>query len=369
MCPFLGGFTMPRKTFTFEGKRYDIVAPTPEELAVKIAMKKRDLEEGKVTISGNTKVKDWIDKYLETYKRNTLANVSYTDLKSRINKNITSQIGNMFLKDVRPLHCQKILNNLSGFSANHIKKVHNAMADIFEKAVDNKLILNNPATKLEKPKGYTQQRRAITKYERIIILQVADSHRHGLWILLMLYCGLRPNETSLVQGRHIDFKKGILHIEGTKTANANRYVPIPEILLDKLPKLEPYQFLFLSESGTKINDDCRGRMWHSFKREMNVAMGCEVYRNQIVPPFRVSVDLVPYCLRHTYCTDLQAAGVPINVAKELMGHSDISLTARIYTHKSEESFNAAATLINAFQSGKNDVTDDNSHTNSHTLSV
>lgn len=104
---------MPRKTFTFDGKRYDLTAPTLEELAVKIAMKKRDLEEGKVIISGNTKVKDWISNYLETYKENSLKPISYNDLKSRIHKNITSQIGQMQIKDVKPLHCQKILNNLS----------------------------------------------------------------------------------------------------------------------------------------------------------------------------------------------------------------------------------------------------------------
>lgn len=46
----------------------------------------------------------------------------------------------------------------------------------------------------------------------------------------------------------------------------------------------------------------------------------------------VASDFVPYCLRHTFCTDLQKKGMPINVAKYLMGHSDISVTANIYTH-------------------------------------
>lgn len=61
-------------------------------------------------------------------------------------------------------------------------------------------------------------------------------------------------------------------------------------------------------------------------------MGAKVYRNQIIES-KLSDDLTPYCLRHTFCTDLQKAGVPINVAKELMGHSDISITANIYTHR------------------------------------
>lgn len=49
-------------------------------------------------------------------------------------------------------------------------------------------------------------------------------------------------------------------------------------------------------------------------------------------------DFEPYLLRHTFCTDCQAAGVPINVAKEWMGHSDISVTAKIYTHMVDEVF-------------------------------
>ena len=43
-------------------------------------------------------------------------------------------------------------------------------------------------------------------------------------------------------------------------------------------------------------------------------------------------------LRHTFFTDCQAAGVPLNVAKEWMGHSDISVTSKIYTHMVDEVF-------------------------------
>lgn len=43
-------------------------------------------------------------------------------------------------------------------------------------------------------------------------------------------------------------------------------------------------------------------------------------------------DLVAYCLRHEYCTDLARRGIDIRIAQKLMGHSDISLTANIYTN-------------------------------------
>ena len=77
--------------------------------------------------------------------------------------------------------------------------------------------------------------------------------------------------------------------------------------------------------------------WHNFKREMDIANGARVYRNQIKES-TLTPDLEPYLLRHTFCTDCQAAGVPINVAKEWMGHSDISVTAKIYTHMVDEVF-------------------------------
>ena len=65
--------------------------------------------------------------------------------------------------------------------------------------------------------------------------------------------------------------------------------------------------------------------------------------------------IVPYCLRHTFCTDLQSAGVPINVAKELMCHANIGITAKIYTHHSEISFDNAREMINKFAEKQNEA--------------
>lgn len=89
---------------------------------------------------------------------------------------------------------------------------------------------------------------------------------------------------------------------------------------------------------------------------MNIEMGCKTFKGGLVPPYPVAEDLVMYCLRHTYCTDLQAAGVPINVARELMGHSDISITAQIYTHGSKESFEDARNAIDNLEKRRSEST-------------
>ena len=60
-------------------------------------------------------------------------------------------------------------------------------------------------------------------------------------------------------------------------------------------------------------------------------------------------DLTPYCLRHTYATDLQSADVPINVAKDFLGHKSIAMTSQIYTHLSVDAFAEASLKVINFQ--------------------
>ena len=65
-------------------------------------------------------------------------------------------------------------------------------------------------------------------------------------------------------------------------------------------------------------------------------MGAEVNSRGKIVKSVVANDLCLYCLRHTYATDLQSAGVAMNVAKYLLGHEDISTTANIYTHTADD---------------------------------
>lgn len=243
------------------------------------------------------------------------------------------------------------MTGINHMSQSWIDKVHQCVVQMFDKAEQNDLIRKSPARGLEKPKGFTGSHRAITDAERAVILKVAAYHKHGLWVKLMLYCGLRTGETARVKMLHFDFEKKLLFIDGTKTYNAQRYVPVPDEILEEVRNLNksPFDYLFTSTTGKPLQNHNYKFMWRSFKREMHLATGGKLYRNQIIPPYMVADDLVPYCLRHTFCTDLQDAGVPINVARDLMGHSDISLTARVYTHTTDRALNSAAELLTEYR--------------------
>ena len=82
--------------------------------------------------------------------------------------------------------------------------------------------------------------------------------------------------------------------------------------------------------------------WHSFKCQMNINAGCSVYRNQLVPPYKIAEDLTPDLLRHTFGCDAATAGIDIDMLAKLMGHSNISITSKFYLHSTEERRKQAA---------------------------
>ncbi|MEG0919407.1 MAG: tyrosine-type recombinase/integrase [Anaerovoracaceae bacterium] len=287
----------------------------------------------------------WFQEWLEKYKEPSVSERTYKDYCYMIKLIDLS----MPLKNVKPIHLQEILNRHANQSLAHVKKLRMTMKQVFECAVDNHLLNVNPANKLSMPSTYNNKRRPLTVKERTYILKLCETHYAGKWIKIMLYCGCRPGETDNLQGMDIDPKNDIMHIRGTKTASADRYVPIPHNLALEFKNVGPFDYLFTTKHGTKLNEQSRKRWWNSFKRELNISMGCKMFRNRLIEPFPVADDLVPYLFRHTFCTDLQLAGIDINIAKELMGHSNISVTANIYTHFTDQALADASKKLEDFR--------------------
>lgn len=337
-----------REDITFDGRRYTIRAETKEELIEKKTRKLRDLEEGKVAVSGSMKVSTWTKICLDTYKADVSEDVR-KDMEYRINKHILSAIGPCQIKSVTPLQCQMILSAQKDMSYSHIKKLSQELHFIFETARKNHFILENPADDLVLPRGRKGKRRSITPEERTALLAVSEDYRPFILFLLMLYCGCRPSEAIRCMGSDISVVKDtpMLHVRGTKTATSDRFVPIPIIFYPKI-KETPYGApIAPNSSGRPHGESSYNRLVSRLRREMNLAMGAKTYRNRLVEPLPLAKDFVPYNLRHTYCTDLCRKGVDVRVAQRLMGHASISITSDIYTHVDQTDLTEVAKLLNA----------------------
>lgn len=337
---------MVRKFTRYNGRRYTASGATEREALMNLAEKLAAAKRGEEAIGGKMSVDAWFKQWLSLYKSpKGMTEKSLRMYTEKYNNHIKKRIGTMRLEDVRDVHLQSILNDQAGMSASHVKKLRMVMQEMFRRARQSRLIQYDPSELLELPDMTQGKRRSITEEERKAILAVAEYHPAGLWVLTLLYTGMRPGETAALTWANVDFKSNEIHvhvaresgskrIKSTKTDAGVRDVPIHANLLPRLLEAagSPLDPVFPNRDGKHMDDATLYRRWKAFYRELDIYCGAKVYRNQIIK-HAVAQDLTPYCLRHTFCTDLEKAGVPLNVAKELMGHSDISVTANIYTHK------------------------------------
>lgn len=337
-----------RETFTYQGKRYSVRAKTERELWRKVDEKKRRLEEGVDVVNENTRAEKWFTDYIETYKKPKVQPTTYSDLCGYLKNYIAPEIGSMRLKEVRAVHLQRIMNSVAGHSASMACKLRNLIRSAFRQARIDRVIAYDPAESIVMPETISGTHRAITADERRHILHVAETHRAGLWVLFMLYTGARPDETRKALWEDVRFgeKKIILH--SSKTDYGDRAVPLHPALRPLLTGGTGYIFTQPTTGKPHTKTSMR-QMWCNFKKRVDIDMGARTFRGAIIPETSVVADdLTPYCLRHTYATDLQSAGVPINVAKDLLGHKSIAMTSHIYTHLSTEAFASAAACVSNF---------------------
>mgnify|MGYP001230997224 CR=1 FL=1 len=334
------------KTFTFEGRRYKVYGDTLEEVYTKMVIKKQELEKGQLTVHGDMTLKAWSDICVDTYKTNQ-KDITRSKYKSRMNHCIIEEIGEMKLKKIRPIHCQEVLNLQAGKSKRQIDEVYMTLRFLFRKALANGLITSDPTASLERPSGTKTTRRSITAVEEAAFLSACELDNRRTVFLIMYYCGCRPSEAIGCQGRDITKIDGynMLHIRGTKTAKSDRLVPIDDKLYQKVKNVCGFDCLAVNQAGNKFNRKSWERAWAGLKHDMNIAMGCRVEDGELVGPYPLAKDFVPYCLRHTFCTNLQKQGVDIRTAQYLMGHSDIKMTANIYTHADTSTITEAAKLM------------------------
>lgn len=332
-----------RKTFTHAGKRYTVRGKTEREAVRKMIEKQMELQRGDTVSGGKMPVSKWAMIAFETYKPN-VSDRYRQDSIDRIKKHVIPVIGSEPIGNVTLLDLQQLINSKSGMSKSFINKLSQEIFFIFDTARKNGMIIKNPAEDLVKPSGTFSSRRALTPEEREHLLAVLPSDPRFVFFQLMLYCGCRPGEAAKVRYEDVTELEGVpfLHIRGTKTVNSDRMVPIPEELRALLLDPGKSGLVALNASGKPHTKESYRSMTNFLRRQMNISMGCQVHRNQLIPPLPLSDDFVPYILRHTYCTDLKKKGVDLRIAKALMGHADIKTTANIYDHTDDDTLMMAA---------------------------
>ena len=328
------------KDFTFEGRRYKIRADSIDELYEKKIQKISELETKSIIVSPDTTVDQWAEMAFKTYKSRVK---DLPNMILRYNKYVSPQIGHVQIAKVRSIHCQEILNQCAGMSFSHLTKLRQELKFLFSSALDNKLIESDPSVRLVLPEYVKGERRSITEHEKKHLYLVYEKYRPFILFIIMLETGSRPAEAMNLIGKDIDHEQRLLHIRGTKTKNSDRFVPIPDELYEDIKDTKPFEYICHHDRSSYR------RLRERLYREMNISMGAKTYRNELLPPLPLAEDFTPYCLRHTYCTNLCRADVDVRTAQRLMGHANIQITSNIYTHVDKSDILKAAAKMDIYR--------------------
>jgi integrase len=131
-------------------------------------------------------------------------------------------------------------------------------------------------------------------------------------------------------------QKRVLTVQKSKTkSGTGRKVNLNSVLIDALLSMRK------QEQGEWI--------FTSPKRYQTLG-GCERHIGDVKNAFRRAVHLAAIApitfhhLRHTFCTRLSEAGVPLAVIQDLAGHASVTMTRR-YTHPGNEGKQKAVELL------------------------
>ena len=202
-------------------------------------------------------------------------------------------------------------------------------------ALKNDYIMKDYSSFIEIKKGKPKVLRKIFTEEEIEILWKQPYYNKEITgALIMIYSGLRISELLGLKVENIDLENGLIVDAGIKTeAGKNRTIPIHSkiypLLLYRYKKAKFSQLFFYPKS-----DDIK-KSYHRFKREFNRSL----------KELGVQEHTLHDC-RHTFATKMCISGANEAITSEIIGHTDPSLTKKVYTHPDFDSLRKEIEKIN-----------------------
>ncbi|NMF06565.1 site-specific integrase [Clostridium beijerinckii] len=315
----------------------------------------------------NITLKEYINKWFNEYKVNTLSTNTIANYNSRIETHIIPKLGNYKLNKITNEIVQDFYNSLinDGQKPSSAKKVLETLGNCLRYAQKNKLIYTVPVdierVAIEKPKVEFWHKQEVDFF----LSEIKNDYLY-MPILITVLTGLRIGELCGLRWRDIDLENRILTVRNQvindkvnksllftnklKTLTSYRKITIPKVLANHLTGIKgkalDTDFVILTREGTMCNP--RNLSMNFIKKVSKYKLPFEDLKK------RDKGDIINYiqlqqitfhALRHTHATLLIFKGENIKVVSERLGHKSITETLDTYTHIMEDMKNNTANLL------------------------
>lgn len=200
-------------------------------------------------------------------------------------------------------------------------------------------ISSNPASRVLRPRHFKADPRYWSPEEIKQFSLYCDKTRWGCAWQLAMFCGLRRGELAGLRWSDVDLQGGVLHIRNQrqrvgpsvidcepKSAAGRRDIPLPSHLVGVLRAEYRRQRVQQAAGGIfPVYVICCLDNSPIDPHRLNRALSRDIAISGLRP-----INL--HGLRHSMATAAVAAGVPIKVLQELLGHANYSTTADVYAH-------------------------------------
>ena len=362
-----GGITYYRTRIKdTDGKRVSLYAHTPEELYDKVHAAREEIA-GIMQNLGSPTVAEYCEKW-KLMQKGRIRDSTMTDYEWKIRKYIVGPLGDMHIADVTPDDVKMAILPVLTQSASVYETTRMLFMQIFESAVDSRIIDESPCLKLPAKGGKPpKEKNALSDEQVKKLLAAIEGLPPYTFVLLGLYCGLRREEILGLQwdcvsldepgpyvcvrrSWHADHNRPVI-LEELKTKASRRNVPIPEpvahYLLQERVKSHS-QFVIANKDGNPLSYSQFKRMWEyittrstqvrtytryvngqKIKHTVRPKVGEKALHNKDVV-YSLDFHVTPHQLRHTYITNLIYAGVDPKTVQYLAGHENSKITMDIY---------------------------------------
>lgn len=225
------------------------------------------------------------------------------------------------------------------YSQSCINKMYQLLGAVFIKAVNRKIIEDNPLREIKRPKSNkkTIPVRALTVEEQKRLLNVLKNEdvRYSDIMLLSMFTGMRIGECCALMVEDIDFEEKTITVSKTvargkygrnvlnetKTSAGMRKLHLSDDIFEFLKSCignKETGLLFLSSNQNLVTTN-----------QVNYSYAAALKAYGIIDNTVYGrVDL--HSLRHTYATRCIESGMPAKVLQKLLGHTDINITLNTY---------------------------------------
>lgn len=306
-------------------------------------------------------IDQWIVLYFNSYNLADSTKKLYTDAYNKHFKD--SDLARMRFEDVTASHLQIFYNN-SDAPYSQLRALHKFLGNFYrhvelthsEAYRDITRPVRLPANR--KPKSEIKNVDTWKDEDLQKVIDVLEGTTLRFLVILAANTGLRVSELRALNYSDIDEngiltvnkqvteityngKKGI-RISDTKTECSNRAIPLPDEIMEELrihKRLHRKEMKLNGYVTDIIFSSCNGN--YLYKGTLDRALK-KVYKSVGVPehPF--------HSFRKTYLTNLRRAGVDLESASKLAGHSSIDVTAKHYIGIDNEMKRAANSSILQF---------------------